>query len=145
MRVPQWEPPVQLTEEEVIRISDEVLAKPDIPVDVYDDIFRISVLEMDWDIACEVFRPTDLSLVPRGADGKKIGIFLLHGGMSDHRYMRPVAGLLSKKYGCKVVSMSFPGRCYLLNETHDCRGHYQSDRTVRTPHWCRTPNHSGTV
>jgi len=133
-----WEPPVELSREEIVQASDEVLAWPDIPVTVRDDIFRIRAVEMDWDIACEVHEPVDAARIPVGPDAKKVGMFLLHGGASDHRYMRPVAELLSRKFGCKVVAMSFPGRCYLLNDSHDWPGDtINPDGTVRTPHWCR--------
>lgn len=133
-----WMPPAELSREEIIKASDEVLARPDIPIKVWEDIFTIQAVGTDWDIACEIHEPIDGSRCPVGADGLKVGIFLLHGGMSDHRYMRPVARLMAGKFGCKVVSMSFPGRCYLGNTSHDWPGDtINSDGTVRTPDWLR--------
>ena len=45
----------------------------------------------------------------RGADGKRIGIFLLHGGSGDYKSMEPMAKLFAAKFGCKAVAMTFPG------------------------------------
>ncbi len=136
--VGRWEPPAELSREEIIKASEEVLARPDIPLKIYEDIIRIQAAGMEWDIASEVSEPADPSRVPVGADGKKVGMLLLHGGISDHRYMRPVAALLSGKYGCKVVCMSFPGRCYFGNENHDWPGDtVNPDGTARTPQWLR--------
>ena len=133
-----WEPPVELSREELIKVSEQVLARPDIPMKVSEHIFRTRAADLDWDIVCEVFEPEDSSNIPIGADGKKVGMLFLHGGGGDHRSMRPFARLLTSKFGCKVVCMSYPGRCYLENANHDWPGDtINADGTVRTPNWLR--------
>lgn len=134
----KWSPPEELSRDEIVAASNEVLAMPDVPLEIWEDIFPIEAVGMEWDIACEIHEPADRSRIPRGPDEKKVGILLLHGGMSDHRYMRPVAKLMAGKFGCKVVAMSFPGRCYLDSEDRDWPGDtINPDGTVRTPHWSR--------
>ena len=46
--------------------------------------------------------------IARGADGKKIGIFLLHGGSGDYKSMEPMAKLFAEKFGCKAVADDLP-------------------------------------
>jgi len=133
----QWEPPRVLTRPEIIQLSDEVLNLPDLPLKVSEDIFRIQAVDMDWDIGCQVYEPEDPTKTPRGADGNKVGIFLIHGGSADHRYMDPLARLLAGKYGYKVTSMTYPGRLYLLDPSRNWPGDtFNPDGTVRTPIWC---------
>src|SRR3546814_18789162 len=55
------------------------------PVEQREDIFRIPALGMDWDIGVRVYEPQPSSGITRGADGKKVGIFLLHGGAGDYK------------------------------------------------------------
>ena len=91
---------------ELVEISKKVLAMPDIPLQAREEIIRIRALEMDWDIAAMVYQPVDASRVPTGADGKKVGLFLLHGGSGDHRSMDRFARFLTAKFGYKIVNMS---------------------------------------
>ena len=83
-----------------------------------------------------VYEPADPAQVARGADGKKIGIFLLHGGSGDYKSMEPMAKLFAGKFGCKAVAMTFPGRLYLDDPSRDWPGDtIHPDGTVRTPIW----------
>src|SRR5687767_11736822 len=100
-----WDPPQEITRDEIVRASEDVLARPDIPITNVEDIFRIHVLGMDWDIGGRVYQPEDPSRIPTGADGKKIGVFLQHGGGGDHRGQEPMATLLASKFGYKVATM----------------------------------------
>jgi hypothetical protein len=131
-----WEPPSLITREEIIAASNDILGRPDIPIKTREDLFRIQALEMDWDIGAVIYEPADPSKIPVGADGKKIGIFLLHGGSGDFRQMEKLAQLLVGKFGVKVVSGTFPGRFYLLDKSRDWPGDsVNPDGTVRTPLW----------
>ncbi len=123
---------------ELVEISKKVLAMPDIPLQAREEIIRIRALEMDWDIAAMVYQPVDASRVPTGADGKKVGLFLLHGGSGDHRSMDRFARFLTAKFGYKIVNMSYPGRLYLNDASRNWPGDtIRADRTVRTPIWLR--------
>ncbi len=123
---------------ELVEISKKVLAMPDILVKNHEEIIRIQSLGMDWDIASMVYEPNDLSKVPTGADGKKVGLFLLHGGSSDHRSMDKFARFLVSKFGYKIVAMSYPGRLYLGNDSRDWPGDtMEPGGVVRTPTWLR--------
>ena len=129
---------MEFSKPELVEISKRVLAMPDIPFQAHEEIIRIRSLEMDWDIASMVYEPEDSSKVPTGADGKKAGLFLLHGGSSDHRSMDRFARFLVSKFGYKIVSMSYPGRLYLEDESRDWPGDtMNADGTVRTPNWLR--------
>lgn len=105
-----FEAPAEVSREEIINISNALLAQPDIKIKQKEDIFRIRVLEMDWDIGVMIYEPEDPSKIPVGPDGKKIGIFMLHGGAGDYRVMEPFALMLARKFGYKVANMTYPGR-----------------------------------
>ena len=104
----QWELPSGFTKPEILEISQEVLARPEIPFTVTEDIFRISALGMEWDVGGAIYEPTDPSRIPLGADGKKAGIFMIHGGGGDYRSKDSVSRLLAGKFGFKVYSMTYP-------------------------------------
>ncbi len=132
----QWELPSKFTKPELIEISQEVLAKPDIPINVREDIFRIPVLGMEWDVGGAVYEPKDPSRIPVGPDGKKAGVFMIHGGSGDHRSKDGVSRFLAGKFGFKVYSMSYPGHLYLLDPSRDWQGDLiKADGSVRTPIW----------
>jgi len=132
----QWELPSGFTKPELIEISQEVLAKPDIPITVNEDIFRISVLGMEWDVGGAVYEPVDPARIPVGKDGKKAGIFMIHGGSGDHRSKDSVSRLLAGKFGFKVYSMTYPGHLYLLDPSRDWPGDLvKADGSLRTPIW----------
>lgn len=133
-----WEPPVRLDKSELIRISDGVLSEPDIPFDESEDIFRIRANGLDWDIANIVYQPTDRTKVAVGPDGRKLAIFMTHGGASDWRSIERLARTFAGKRGYKVCSMTYPGRFYFDDPRHDWPGDtFRADGTVRTPIWLR--------
>jgi len=133
-----WNPPSEVSREKILADSKTVLARPDIPLKIREEIFRIRVLEMDWDMGAMVYEPEDPAQIPVGPDGKKLGAYLLHGGSGDHRSKDDVARLLAGKFGFKVVSMTYPGRLYLPDPSRDWPGDTISpDGAVRTPIWNR--------
>ncbi|HTK13099.1 MAG TPA: hypothetical protein VL402_04805 [Xanthobacteraceae bacterium] len=133
-----WQPPEFVSPDETIARSRAVLAKPDMQIRQTEDIFRIRALKLDWDLGVMVYEPTDSAQVARGADGRKIGIFLLHGGSGDYKSMEPMAKLFAQKFGCKAVAMTFPGRLYLDDESRDWPGDtIYADGTVRVPIWLK--------
>jgi hypothetical protein len=129
-----WEPPATIARADLIRLSDAVLARPDTPIAVREDIFRVHSLGLDWDIGGEVFEPVDAADVLRGPDGRKMGYFSLHGGAGDHRTRRTAATLLATKFGFKVVTMTYPGRLNFNDPNRDWPGDtINADGTTRTP------------
>ena len=131
-----WQPPLRISREQIVKDSEEVLAMPDIAFNETEDVFRIREAGMDWDIGVRIYEPRDPARIPRGPDGKKIGVFLLHGGEDDWRQLDPMARTLSGKFGCKVVSGTFPGRLYLQNPSREWPGDtMHPNGSVRTPIW----------
>lgn len=131
-----WEPPSNISREEIVKASKAVLAMPDIKAKKKEHIFRIRVLGMDWDIGVMVYEPEDASKIPLGPDGKKAGIFLLHGGSGDYRSKEKLALLLVRKYGYRVTNMTYTGRLYLEDPSRNWPGDtIHPDGTVRTPIW----------
>jgi hypothetical protein len=131
-----YEPPAEVSREEIVKASNAVMAMPDIKVKTREEVFRIRVLDMDWDIGGMVYEPEDPAKVPVGPDGKKIGVFFLHGGSGDHRSMEKQSLLVARKFGYKVATMTYPGRLYLSDAKRDWPGDtIHSDGTVRTPIW----------
>jgi hypothetical protein len=131
-----WQPPDNIVREDTIARSEEVLALPDLALRESEDVFRIHALGLDWDLGVMVREPADSTKIARGADGRKIGIFLLHGGSGDYKSMEAMARLFAAKFGCKTVAMTFPGRLYLDDPSRDWPGDtVQPDGTVRTPIW----------
>lgn len=131
-----WQPPATLSRDEVVATSNAVLAMTNRPVEQREDIFRIPALGMDWDIGVRVYESQPASDITHGADGKKVGIFLLHGGAGDYKSMEKFALLFAEKFGFKVVTMTFPGRLYLDDPSRDWPGDtIHPDGTVRTPIW----------
>ena len=89
-----------------------------------------------------VYEPADPAQIARGADGKKIGIFLLHGGSGDYKSMEAMAKLFAEKFGCKAVAMTFPGRLYLDDPSRDWPDDtIHADGTVRMPIWLHRRAH----
>lgn len=135
---PLWEPPTALSLDEVLQLDRKLATLPELPVRVHEDVFRISELDMDWDIGVEVYEPEKIDKIPIGPDGKKIGIFLLHGGVSDFKSVDRIARILPAKFGIKVTSMTFPGRFYFLDPSRDWPGDVENgDGSARTPLWTR--------
>ena len=133
-----WEPASIISREEVLKLHDEVAARPSFPIRIDEDVFRIQALEMNWDIGVAIYHPQDSVSTPAGPDGKKVGVFLLHGGVSDYKSVDRVARALAEKFGIEVASMTFPGRFYLLDPSRDWPGDVDNhDGTARTPLWTR--------
>lgn len=133
-----WEPPHEITAAEIRSHSDRLLNRADHPYEVRDDFFTISSLGMDWEVCGRVYAPQPADSVIRGADGKRIGIFLLHGGGGDHRNMETMGRLLAGKFGIKVATMTYPGHFNFLDPKGDWPGEtIRPDGTARTPLWDR--------
>ncbi len=131
-----WNPPREFSRDEIVRTSNDVLARPELPITATEDIFRIHALGLDWDIGGMVYQPEDEAHIPTGADGKKIGVFLLHGGAGDHRGKDPMARFLASRFGDKVATQTNPGQLYLLDPSRDWPGDtINPDGTARTPIW----------
>lgn len=142
-------PPSDVSKPDTIAAIENFMARPDLPLrgagqEYVEDIVRIRAVDMDWDIGVSVHEPVDASAIPRGADGKKIGVFLLHGGSGDFKSMHSRADLLAKKLGYKVVSMSYPGRHAFHTPSRDWPGsnvtaydYHTYSMEVRTPIWLR--------
>src|SRR6201982_2101292 len=114
-----WAAPATLSRDEVVATSQAVLGRPAHPVEEREDIFRLSALGLDWDIGVRVYEPQPANKIARGADGKEVGIFLLHRGGGDYKSMERFALLFAEKFGFKVVTMTFPGRLYLDDDSRD--------------------------
>lgn len=133
-----WQPRDIISYEEVLQLHQQVTALPDIPISVREDLFRIGALEMDWDIGTVIYEPEDSRQVPIGPDGKKVGVFLLHGGVSDFKSVERIGQTLAKKFAIKVASMTFPGRFYFLDASRDWPGEVESNGgPARTPLWSK--------
>src|SRR5580700_4958452 len=133
-----FNPPPAWTREAVLAASDAVLAMAPAAVAESEDIFRLSALGLEWDIGVRVYEPQPAATIARGADAKKIGIFLLHGGAGDYKSMEKFARLFAEKFACKVVTMTFPGRLYLDDASRDWPGDtIAPDGSARTPIWQR--------
>jgi hypothetical protein len=133
-----WEPPAAVLFDEVLELDRQVAAMPDKSIDVREDIFRINALEMDWDIGVVAYEPRLPQTVPVAPDGGKIGVFLLHGGVSDFKSVDRIARTMATKFAVKVATMTFPGRFYFLNAERDWPGDVENgDGSARTPLWTR--------
>lgn len=133
-----WTPPEHLDEAALRALSNTVLAEPDIPIRRFEDISRIDAAGLEWDIGTMVYEPTDLTRIPIGPDGKRVGLFLMHGGDTDYHFHDSMANLVAQKCGYRVVSMTFPGRFYFYHPEHHWPGDtINPDGTVRMPIWKR--------
>jgi hypothetical protein len=136
--VARFDPPAAWSREEVLAASEAVLAMVPAAVAESEDIFRLAALGLEWDIGVRVYEPQPVATIAAGADGKKIGIFLLHGGAGDYKSMEKFALLFAEKFACKVVTMTFPGRLYLDDAGRDWPGDtIRPDGSARTPIWQR--------
>ena len=75
-----WSPPDEVTRVRCLAESATVLAMPDIPLKEHEDLFRIQAVGLDWDIGAQVYEPEDPAKICVGADGRKVGVYLLSGG-----------------------------------------------------------------
>ena len=133
-----WQPPTIVSFDDVLKLNDEVTAKASAPIEITEDIFRIHELAMDWDIGVVRYEPTDKTRITSGPDGNKVGVFLLHGGVSDFKSVERIAKLLPEKFGIPVATMTFPGRFYFHDANRDWPGDVEnSDGSARTPLWSK--------
>ena len=131
-----YHPPERVARDEIVRASEEVMARPDIPFSETEEILRIESAGLEWDVGVMHYAPEDAARIPRGADGRQVGVFLTHGGASDWRSMEPLARLLAAKLGYRIASMTFPGRLYLPDPSRDWPGDtLRGGGTARTPIW----------
>jgi hypothetical protein len=131
-----FDPPATWSRDEVLAASSAVLMMTPGAVTETEDIFRLAALGLDWDIGVRVYAPQPV--IATGADRRKIGIFLLHGGAGDYKSMEKFALLFAERFACKVVTMTFPGRLYLDDATRDWPGDtIAPDGSARTPVWQR--------
>lgn len=136
-----WRPPTEISREDILSASDDLLSRPDLPITERADIFRLSALGLDWDISSKLFEPSNPADVPHGPDGRRISMFLLHGGGGDQRGKEPMARLIASKLGWRVAVMSYPGHYQFDTPNHDWPGDtLNADGTARTPLWlCDRP------
>ena len=92
--------PSKLSRKTAVRMSADVLGKRRRAITKRQDIFRIKTLGLDWDIGVMVYGPKN-GRITHGADGKRAGFFLLHGGNGDFRSVEPLALLLAERFGYK--------------------------------------------
>lgn len=115
------------------QVSDDVLARPSQDVRRSEDIFTVTTMGLEWDIGAVVLEPNEVAV---GADGKRAGVFILHGGSGDFRTMEPFGRMLAEKFGFKVLLGTFPGRFYLPDPSRDWPDDtIHADGSVRTPVW----------
>lgn len=135
-RTSMWEPSAGVSRDEILQLHHQVAAMPDVAIDIREDVFRIQALEMDWDIGVVVYEPRASTQIPAGPDGQKVGVFLIHGGVSDYKSVDGIARVLAEKFAIKVASMTFPGRFYLPDSSRDWPGDVVNpDGSARTPLW----------
>ena len=131
-----WTPPARIAYRDVVESAQAVMRRKSGKLRKMEDIFRIKELGMAWDLGVMAYDPSPNTRISRGADGKKIGIFLLHGGAGDFKTMETVALLFAEKFACRVVSMTFPGRLNFEDKNRDWPGDtINHDGTIRTPLW----------
>ena len=131
-----WQPPEFVSRDRCIKDTEEILGMPDVPIRSTEDIFRISTLGMDWDLGMVVHEPVDSSKIPTGADGKKAGFFLFHGGSSDFKGIERHAKLLARSSAFASSPARFPARFYFPDPSRDWPDDtIHPDGTVRTPIW----------
>ncbi len=129
-------PPKTVSKPELLDISKRVLAEPDIEIQQYEDLFRLNVAGLEWDIGAMVYEPVDPSKAHVSKDGRRSGMLMTHGGASDWRSVEPYAQILACKRGFKVVNLTFPGRLYLPDPSRDWPGDtIGPDNQLRTPIW----------
>jgi len=101
-------PPARFGREHLVRISEQVLAKPEAEIAGHEEILAVEAGDLEWDavaIAREPKDPQRVSLAPdvrRSASRCPIAESLT-GARGGHP-----ARLIARKRGAKVVNMTFP-------------------------------------
>lgn len=135
---PGFTPPERYARDEILEVSRRILGSDELPLNIFEDVFCIESVGLEWDLGVKVFEPSDPSRIARDAAGKKIGVFLLHGGDGDFKSMESMARLYAGRFGYKAMAMTFPGRLYFDDPSRDWPGDtIKADQTVRTPMWKR--------
>ena len=62
-------PPSEIDRAKIIEMSQQVLNLPDMKVKEKEDVFRIQVLGLDWDVAGKVYEPEKSSNIPTDPNG----------------------------------------------------------------------------
>jgi hypothetical protein len=133
-----WWPREHVDVPELVAATDRADARQRHDVDVRHQVLTIESLGLEWEIATAVAQPSEESAIARGADGRRVGVILLHGAMGDHRDMLPVARFLASNYGYRVSVMSYPGRYFLPDPAGEWPGDtIMPDGRLRTPMWHR--------
>jgi hypothetical protein len=104
-----WQPPQFISREQCIKDTEEILGKPDLQLKQTEDVFRVNVLGMEWDLGMMVYEPDHAGRIPTGADGKKAGFFLLHGGSGDFRGIERIPSSSPISLDSKLSPGLFPG------------------------------------
>ncbi|MCW2581198.1 MAG: hypothetical protein JWR82_2799 [Blastococcus sp.] len=131
----EWLPPSLVDQEGIYTASRSVAALPDLDVVRTLDVFRIDSAGLPWDLGMAVYEPKDPAQACIGADGRKAGIFLLHGGSGDFKDVEAISQLWAGKFGYKVVAATFPGRYYFPDPDGGWPGDTIEDDGARTPLW----------
>lgn len=130
-----WQPPPLIDLEGIRAASREVEALPDLDIERTLDVFRVQSAGFDWDLGLAVYEPKDPAQARVGADGRRAGIFLLHGGSGDFKDVEAISLLWARKFGYKVVAATFPGRYYFPDPDGGWPGDTIERDGVRTPMW----------
>ncbi len=130
---------IEVAGPELARWSAAVLDRPDLPHTERDEHFRIDCAGMGWDVAGRLYAPEPEHQL-READGRPVGVLLLHGGGSDHRFLHNLASILAQKLGIRALAMTYPGHWNFDADGHDWPGEPLDDGTgrPRLPIWDRS-------
>lgn len=124
--------------DEIRMRSERVLARPRRPVERTFDVFRFEELGLQWDLGVAIYEPIEESHRARFADGRRIGLFLLHGGSGDFKDVEELSLLYAERFGYRVVAGTFPGRFAFEDPDAGWPGDtIRADGSVRTPEWLR--------
>lgn len=138
MAVTEWAPPAVVEQPDMVAQSERLLGGEGHRIAQRDEVLTVSALDLEWEIATTVVEPADPTSVARGADGRKVGIFLLHGGLGDHREKIAMARFLAERFGYRVSLMSYPGRYYFPDPDGRWPGDtIGADGSLRIPLWHR--------
>jgi hypothetical protein len=74
-----WQPPSAVDLDAIHATSPAVEGLPDLEIERTFDVFRIESAGLPWDLGMAVYEPVDPAQARVGADGRRAGIFLLHG------------------------------------------------------------------
>jgi hypothetical protein len=128
--------PDHLSRDDLLAASQEITARPDLPITTILQQFRVASLGLPWDVAGVLVEPADGARIPVGPDGRRVGLFLQHGGEGDHRAMVPRAQFLAAKFGYRVFCFTMPGKFNFDDPSRDWPGDtINADGTARTPKW----------